>query len=308
MKYPHFLKNNDLIGITALSSGCSDSVNEMQQAITNLENYGFRVIATDNVFGNYLVSSDQKTRINQLKSLLNNDIRLLQIARGGNFLYELLPMIPYEEIVKRHLMVQGYSDPTSLLYILTTKYDLATVYGMNAKSYSDTPLLAYELNNLEILQGNLLMQKSFDCESVSINGDFESNGIIIGGCLEVLKDLIGTNFDETKKFIEKYQKYGIIWYFDIYNMKPCDVYLTLLQFKNADWFKYSDTFLIGKVLLKQEEDIMTYHEAYEKALVGNIVYNVNIGHVKPFFTIVNGSFASVCYRNCELTLKQELLK
>jgi len=308
MKYPTFLKKNDLIGITALSSGCSDSVNEMNLAIDNLKKNNFRVITTNNVYGNYFVSSDKETRIKELNELLDKDINLLQVARGGSLLYEILDIIPYDKIVANNLLVQGYSDPTSLLYILTTKYDLATVYGLNGKSYSDYPLMEYELNNLEILKGNLIDQTSYDNDSISLNGDFESNGVIIGGCLEVLKDLVGTKFDNTANFIEKYKEHKIIWYFDIYEMNPINVYLTLLQLKNAGWFKYSDTFIIGKVLLKQNEDLMTYRDAYEKALFGNIVYNTNIGHVKPVFTILNGSYTNVIYANNKVTIKQELMR
>ena len=305
MIYPNFLKNNDLIGITALSSGCSDSIEEMNEAITNLEK-NFKVEITNNVYGNYIVSGSKDVRLNELNDLLKEDIKLLQIARGGDFLYEVLDGFPYEEFVKRKLLVQGYSDPTSLLYVLTTKYDLATIYGLNGKSY-DGILKDYQLNNLEILKGNLMEQISYDNDSISINGDFESSGIIIGGCLEVLKNIIGTKYDNTNNFLEKYKEQKIIWYFDIYNMNPIDVYITLLQFRDAGWFKYSDTFLIGKVLIKQSEDVMTYADAYKKALVGNVLYDTNIGHVKPMFTIINGSFVNVvCYNN-KIVLKQNIL-
>ena len=306
MIYPNFLKKNDLIGITALSSGCSDSIEEMNEAISNLSKE-FKVTTTNNVYGNYIVSSVKEERINELNELLKEDIKLLQIARGGDFLYEILDEFPYEEIVKRKLLVQGYSDPTSLLYILTTKYDLATIYGLNGKSY-DGVLQEYQFNNIEILKGNLIEQTSFDNESISLNGNFESSGIIIGGCLEVLKNIIGTKYDNTIDFIEKYKDKKIIWYFDIYNMNPIDVYITLLQFRDAGWFKYSDTFLIGKVLIKQSEDVMAYADAYKKTLVGNILYDTNIGHVKPMFTIINGSFVNVvCYDN-KIVLKQNILK
>lgn len=305
MIYPNFLKNRDLVGITALSNGCSDCVLEMKQAIANLEKH-FNVITTNNVYGNYIVSSSKEERIKELNELLENDIKLLQIARASDFLYEVLDEVPFKEISKRKLLVQGYSDPTSLLYILTTKYDLATIYGLNGKSYAGV-LEEYQLNNIEILKGNLVKQKSYDNNSISINGDFESNGIIIGGCLEVLKNIIGTKYDNTNNFLEKYKDKKIIWYFDIYNMRPIDVYITLLQFKDAGWFKYSNTFLIGKVLIKQDEDTMTYCDAYKKALSGNIVYDANIGHVKPMFTIINGSFANVSYHDNELIINQSTL-
>lgn len=303
---PNFLKENDLIGMTALSNGCSDCLEELNESILNLEKE-FVVETTPNVYGNYIVSSSKETRIKELKELLKKDIKLLQIARTADFLYETLDSIPYEEIANRKLLVQGYSDATSLLYILTTKYDLMTVYGLNGKSYAGD-LLPYQLNNLEILKGNKILQTSFDRDSISINGDFESNGIIIGGCLEVLKNIIGTKYDNTINFLEKYKDYKIIWYFDIYNMNPIDVYITFLQFRDAGWFKYSDTFLIGKVLIKQDESIMTYRDAYKKALWGNIIYDTNIGHVKPMFTIINGSFVNVKYSKNEIEIEQNIFE
>ena len=39
----------------------------------------------------------------------------------------------------------------------------------------------------------------------------------------------------------------------------------------------------------------------------NIIYDANIGHVKPIFTIINGSFAIVEYKNNKMILKEELL-
>ncbi len=308
MIYPNFLEKNDTIGITALSSGCSDSILEMKEAINNLEKQGFKVITTNNVYGNYLVSSSKEIRIKELKELLKEDIKLLQIARGGDYLSEILDDIPYEKIKNKKLLVQGYSDPTSMLYILTTKYDLATIYGLNGKSYSNKELELYQLNNIEILKGNLITQSSYDKDSISLNNDFESEGIIIGGCLDVLKDIIGTKHDNTINFIEKYKDKKIIWYFDIYAMNPLEVYETLLKFRELSYFKNSDTFLIGKVLLKQKEDEMTYLEACKKVLFGNIVYDTNIGHMKPMFTIINGSLAHICYKNNILTIKQEIIK
>lgn len=297
MIYPKFLTKNSVIGITALSAGCMDTKEEMNDALRNLKQF-FSVIWTPNVFGNYIVSSNKDVRLKELNSLLEQNIDLLQIARGGDFLYEILDKIPCELIVKKRLLVQGYSDVTSLLYILTTKYDLSTIYGLNGKSYA-YKLDKYQLNNLKILTGDLICQNNYDSDFVSVNGNFEREGMLIGGCLEVLKNIIGTKFDATKEFLAKYRDSSIIWYFDIYNMNPIDVYLTFLQFKDAGWFEYSDTFIIGKVLFKQKEDVITYQEAYTRALFGNILYDANIGHTKPMFTLINGSMAHItCTENC----------
>ena len=309
MKYPVFLQNNDHIGITALSSGCAEenSVLEMKEALHNLQNYGFTLSLTDDIFGPEYVSGSIKTRIRQLEKLLEKDIKALLISRGGNLLYELLPYLDFSKIAKKNIWVLGYSDPTSLLYTLTTKYDIATIYGMNAKSFFGT-LQEYQKNNLELLKGNLVVQKNYDNDLQSINGNFHDQGIIIGGCLDILRHLLGTEYDNTSNFLEKYKNYHIIWYFDIYSLSSLDVYLTLLQLKNSGWFKYSKTFLIGKVLFPNEDAELTYLDAYQKALFGNILYDTNIGHVKPCFSIINGSLATINYENKNLSIKQEILK
>ena len=308
MKYPDFLQKDDLIGITALSEGAGDVIKETKISLNHLkENY--RLIVTPNVYGNGFVSSDIKTRVREFNDLLNEDIKMLMNIRGGNFLYETLDFLDYQKIVDKKLWVQGYSDITSLLYILTTKYDLATIYGFNGKSYDNEVLEEYQLNNLEIIKGNLIKQESFmDRKTLSLNGDFKSSGIIIGGCLDVLRNIIGTSYDNTLSFIKKYNKHKIIWYFDIYKMSSVDVYLTLLQMKNIGYFKKTDTIIFGNVMFPIIDCELDYQDVYSKVFEkSNIIVDANIGHVKPVFTVINGSFATISYYDNKMALEMELL-
>ena len=308
MQYPTFLKKNDVIGITALSSGAGEHIKEVKLSLNHLKE-DYKLIITPNLYGEEIVSSSIKTRVQEFNDLLKENINGLMNVRGGDFTYETLDQLDWKEIVKRKLLVQGFSDTTSLVYILTTKYDLATLYGFNAKGYDSEILSKYQLDNLEFMKGNLVTQKSFhDRYTYSINGKFSDSGVIIGGCLDVLRYLFGTNYDDTKKFINKYKDKKIIWYFDIFAMGSVDVYLTLLQMKNMGYFKYSDTFIFGSVLFPKVECLLEYHDAYKKALGdANIIVDANIGHVEPKFTILNGSLANVSYDNNELVLKQELM-
>lgn len=307
MQYPNFLKNNDLVGITALSSGTGNKIKEVKIALNHLKEY-FHLIITPDVYGEETVSANRNTRIKELNELLDDDIKLLLNIRGGDFLYETLDGIDYSKIVKKNIWVMGYSDITNLLYILTTKYDLATIYGMNAKSFDNQVLSDYELNNIDILMGKNVLQESFSSDTISLNGDFKDCGILIGGCLDTLRYLIGTEYDKTIGFLEKYKDYKIIWYFDIYSMGSVDFYLTLLQFKNLGWFKYSNTFLFGKVLFPKIECNLSYQEALNKIFDNkNIVFNADIGHIRPSFTLINGSLGKVDYQNNKLTVEMEFI-
>jgi len=128
-----------------------------------------------------------------------------------------------------------------------------------------------------------------DNEWINMNGDVNEEGILIGGCIDVLKDLIGTKFDKTNEFLEKYKDEGFIWYFDVFSMTSEALYNTLLQFKYAGWFKYTKAILIGKVCIPNTFVDMTYEELIKKAIQDiPVVYKFDVGHVKPSFTMING--------------------
>lgn len=303
MKEPRYLQDLDLIGSTALSSGVGMETDSMNNAINNLKK-NFNLKIANNIWGNDFSSSDKETKIKELNEILNEDIKALIIARGGDMLYETLEDINYQKIVEKKLLVEGYSDPTSLLYILTTIYDYKTIYGFNLKSYDEDTSETYYKNNISILKGNKIVQESFDNLSIS-KKDFKESGILLGGCIEVLKDLIGTKFDKTNEFIENYKDENIIWYFDPYNMDPASLYRTLKQFSLAGYFKHTNTILIGKIRHPQDESMMTYKDAINKALndIENVVINTNIGHIKPCFTLINGNRYNIEYKNNKIYLE-----
>ena len=304
MKYPNFLKKGDYIGITALSSGTGDKIKEVKTSLNHLKEY-YKLIVTPNVYGDEIVSSDAKERIKEFNELLDEDIKLLMNIRGGDFLYETLDGLDFQKIVKKNIWVEGYSDITNLLYILTTKYDLATIYGLNAKSFDNEILEEYQLNNIDFLNGKKFKQFSFNnYKTISLKENFSDNGILIGGCIDTLRYLFGTEYDNTLNFIEKYRDKGIIWYFDIYAMGSVDLYLTLLQMKKMGYFKYSDTFLFGRVLLPKIECNLSYQDAITKALGDkNIILEADIGHVKPVFTLINGCLYNVTYQKNKLVME-----
>ena len=143
-----------------------------------------------------------------------------------------------------------------------------------------------------------------DNEWISYGKDIDETGILIGGCIESLKDLIGTKFDNTLEFIEKYKDEGIIWYFDVFSLSVEDLYRTLLQFKNAGWFKYTKLIVIGKVRFPNTFTDLTYEEVIKKALEEfNVIYKFDIGHVKPSMTMINGFKARIEYRDSKGSLE-----
>ncbi len=320
MIIPKYLNDGDTIGITACSCGVARKIEEYEKSINNVRANGFEIVETNNVRTDGYVSSDKVTRARELESLfLDDNVDMVAIASGGDFLYDMLTEVDFKILKDNAKWLAGSSDPTSLLYILTTNYDIATMYSpCNMSGFSSEDLHQSYLNYFEILKGNLVKQKKspyyenrevddlFDQvnEWANLNGDVNEEGILIGGCIEVLKDLIGTKFDKTNEFLERYKDERFIWYFDVFSMTSEGLYNTLLQFKNAGWFKYTKAVVIGKVLFPNTFTEMSYEDAVKKALPDmKTIFNFDIGHVKPSFTMINGMKARVVSNEKEGSLE-----
>ena len=307
MIFPKYLNDNDTIGITACSCGVLKKINKYEDSINNVKNVGkFNIVETNNVRTLGVVSSDRYTRKNELESLYKDDnIKAITIASGGDFLSDMLSVLDYDTIKNNVKWLCGSSDPTSLLFTVTTNLDIATIYSpCNMSGFNVSPLHESYVNYFEILKGNLVKQCKYDTyegESFSdemntpnewliINGNVDESGVLIGGCIDSLKDIIGTKFDKAKEFIDKYKDEGIIWYFDVFSLTSEGLYNTLVQFRNAGWFEHCKAILIGKVCIPNTYVDMTYEELIEKAIPDiKVIYKFDIGHVKPSFTMINGA-------------------
>jgi len=329
MIYSAFLKENDTIGITAVSAGIEgEKIKQLDLSEANLREQGYKIIETKNVRAGGIVSSSGEERAAQLKALfLDDSVWLVLCASGGDFLIDMLPYVDYEAIKANPKWIQGYSDPTSLLYSVTTLLDIATIYGFNGGGYGMTKLHKSHEDSFAILRGDIVEQGSFEfhegkkdgkldgyvlTEPVhwkNLNGEEVSvKGRLLGGCMECLADIIGTPYDGTKKFLERYKTDGVLWYFDIFGLRSEQVYNTLWHMKQAGWFEGAVGFMFGRVMFPGTFLDMSYEEAIVRAL-GDvpIVFNMDIGHVAPRMTVINGAMGELFSKDGKGTFKMNLL-
>lgn len=317
MKIPKYLKDNDYIGITACSCGVLDKIGEYEESIKRLNNY--KIIETNNVRTSGMVSSDKKVRAKELMELYTNkNIKCILVASGGDFLLDMLDEIDYDVIKNNLKWICGYSDPTSLLFSITTKLNIPTIYSPCNSSglVNDISIDNY----LNILKGNLVKQYKRDKYERLSNGtneynlekdniwissnDIDISGRLIGGCIDSLKDLIGTKFDNTKKFINKYKDDGIIWYFDVFGLTAECLYNTLIQFKYAGYFDNTKLIVFSKVCYPSTFVGLTYEDAIKNALDGiDYIYKFDFGHIKPSFTMINGFKVRIINNNKESSME-----
>ena len=309
MKYPIFVQTKDTIGICAPSAGIGKKIERYERSLEVLKNEGYEILETASVRVNDDRSAGAKVRAKELDELVMNDeVKMIICAAGGDYMMEILPYVDFDHIVSHPKWIMGCSDPTNLLFPLTVKYDIATIYGFNA-GYAGKGE-RYERDNLRIMKGELRKQKSYRKYRTfleSIEGetkythevkwiskkDVTMKGRIIGGCFDVIACLMGTPYDGVKDFLERYKEDGILWYFDNFAFDSLQTYLSLLEMKYAGYFKYCKGVIFGRTAFPNENR-MSYKEVYRRVFRSiPVISEADIGHTDPHMTIINGAVTEV---------------
>lgn len=312
MRYPKFIEKGDTIGICAPSAGVGKKLDVYLESLQVLKKEGYKIKETKSVRAARDRSTSAKNRAKEFYDLTaDKNVDMIMFATGGDYMFEIMPYVNYDKLVENPKWLMGMSDPTNILLDVTCLLDIATIYGTNAVGYRlNEP--KYQRNNLEILKGNLLKQKSFKKYRTCIetwtgveefkndvkwicNDAVDIKGRIIGGCFDVMLNHMGTFLDNMSNFVARYADDGIVWYLDIFSKSPLDVYLGLLQMKYAGLFTNCKGVLFGRMAFSRIEDKkFDYKKAIDKAL-GDIphIMEMDIGHTDPYMTIINGSLAHI---------------
>lgn len=337
IKYPNPVKENDTIGITAISMPGNEL--KVTAAENNLKKLGFDIKETKNVRTKYkLVSSTGKERTKQFIELWKDEkVSHIIAARGGEFSMEMLPYLhEYKEelIILSPKWMQGYSDTSFINFYLTTNYNIATVHAQNLGDYAMRDMhkaLVDTLNIVKLNETEEYIQESFDkyagiedtddvgasynlvheSKYKSLNGEenVQFEGRLIGGCIDVIKTIIGTTYDNVNNFCKQFDE-GMIWYLENCEMSVMDLYRALWQMREAGWFKNVKGFLIGRTMKSETVDEYTYLDAIQDSIgILNvpIIYDVDIGHVPPQITCINGAYGMFEYKNGTGILKQKYI-
>lgn len=322
MIYPKFIKNGDIIGVPAPSDGayCEEYVKRFKNAKLNLEKRGYKVNLSKNIFNSEKGrSSNAISRAKEMNEMFENNTDAIICAAGGEFLVEILPYIDFNKLVKNPKWVEGFSDPTGILFPITTKYDIATIYGNNMKTLGAEKYHKSLDENLEIIAGNLITQNSYElyeneraetvtglegynltekvCWKTIDNKEVIMHGRIIGGCIDIITELAGTKYDGTKEFNEKYKEDGIIWYFDNCELSKETLMRTLWKFNELEYFKYTKGIIFGRNGQEVSYNYDTMEESLKDSVLSKlnvpIIYDADISHKGPSMTIINGAIATI---------------
>jgi muramoyltetrapeptide carboxypeptidase LdcA involved in peptidoglycan recycling len=275
-------------------------------------------------------SAAAKERANEFNRFLNDpNVAAIIPPWGGELASELLELVDFaalRQMPPKWLL--GYSDTSTLLMPLTLISNWATAHGpnlMDLGSCQPDRLTAATLNILEAERGAQVLQSSSERFQVKWT-DFETQvdaplnlteetrwkrldemdeplhaeGRLIGGCIDTIAWLAGTEFGDVPSFVQRNRSEGTLLYLENVELGPTALVRALLSLKRHGWFQELSGLLIGRSdgPTPSAATRLSYVEAL-KTVLGQatypVLYDLDIGHRPPQMTLINGALAKVSY-------------
>ena len=247
----------------------------------------------------------------------DEDIDMVFCAAGGDYAVEMLPFIDWDLVKSNPKWFSGYSDPTAIEMLFTTVLDIATIYGVNAGAWDWRPLHEFHFNALSVIFGDMPVQHSYDmynsgdpeeCELYE-EDELDVTGRLIGGCIDVIDECIGTPYIDLTGFAEKYKSDGLIWFFDNFELTPMGLMYSMNRLKQMGLFDYAKAVIIGRTCFTGDASDDDYLEQLERVFGDMdvpLIWNADIGHTRPSFTLVNGAIGHLEFEDGYAELSMEL--
>jgi muramoyltetrapeptide carboxypeptidase LdcA involved in peptidoglycan recycling len=326
------LRAGDIIAITAPSSGVTGAhLPRLDLVLAYLRDLGYHVIEGECLRSEIKnASSAAKTRAREFERfLLDPEVAAIFPPWGGELASELLEFIDFDSLRSvEPKWLLGYSDISTLLLPLTLISGWATAHGPNLMELSPTqtdPLTTSALSVLSSDFGSPVHQQSSSmfqatwidfAEQVDaplnltettewkrLDGareGVEFHGRLIGGCIDTIAWLAGTDYGDIPEFIRKSGPQSVVLYLENAEMSPLEIVRSLLSLKRQNWFEGVAGVMLGRSAgaVPDSSSSLTYVEALHAVLDDlpcTVLYDVDIGHMPPQFTLINGAFAHVVY-------------
>lgn len=330
---PEKLNRGDKVATVSLSwggAGDKDLLWRYEQGKKRLEDvFGLEVVEMPNTLKGteYIYNYPEKPAEDLMRAFSDKSIKGIFSCIGGSDSIRLLPYIDFEIIKKNPKIFIGYSDST-IIHYMCLKAGISSIYGPSIMvdfaenvSMSDYTVkwLKKTLFSSDIL-GNIPQSEEWTSEFLPweiknkdtkrkfklnngyqlLQGEKTVQGRLIGGCIEVMEFIKGTEFFPK---IDDFD--GSILFFETSEEKPAPSFFEY-------WLRNYGTMGIlekinGMVFGKPQDEM--YFEEYKNAIIKvlaeygredlPVLYNLSFGHCEPKYCIPYGAMAEI---NCEQKL------
>lgn len=326
MRYPKFLEEKGKIGFIAPSFGCNMEPyrSAFENGLKKWASKGYQLHLGPNCYagvGIGISNTPQSCGKEVVDYYTSVDNDILFSCGGGELMCEILDYVDFDLLKKATpKWFMGYSDNTNITYLLTTLCDTASIYGPCAPAFGMEPWHPSLEDAYGLLTGKIKAVKGYDLwEKEGLkseeqpllpyhvtekrvlkkfpNEEIAIKGRLLGGCMDCLVNLLGTKYDKTKEFVEKYKEDGIIWFLEACDLNVFSIRRAMWQMEHAGWFQYTKGFLIGRPYcmgsemmgLDQYDAVLEVVKEYQVP----VIMDADIGHLAPMMPMVCGAKACV---------------
>ncbi len=318
--------------MTAPSSGVAgEALTRLDAAISALRDRGYRVLEGSCLRSQIKnASAPARVRAEEFERLLwNDEVSAVFPPWGGELASEILELIDFQALAQcPPKWILGYSDVSTLQLPLTLVAGWATAHGPNLMELTPAQTDPLTANTLSILEAD--MDRPFRQDSSvqyqAVWSDFVSRpdrafgldattqwkrldgsgealqfkGRLIGGCLDTLAWLAGSQYGDVRGYIESFQADGVILYLENVELPPPALIRALLSLKRHGWFGGLSGLMFGRspISAAATSADLCYVEALQSVLgelACPVLYDVDNGHQPPQMTLINGAMASVTF-------------
>ncbi|WP_421383078.1 S66 family peptidase [Bacillus salacetis] len=336
ISYPT-LKKEAVIGVTAPSSGVPAELHDMfRLAIERMSSRGFKVVTGETAWTqDKAKSAPSRKRAEEFNEMMRNkEIDIIIPPWGGELLIETLQDIDFSSVKNKWLL--GYSDTSALMLAITLKTGIATAHGTNfvdlrGEYWDETTakwqsVLSTEPGGTVIQQSSPKYQKEWkhgepspcvfhlteETKWKTVGGtQVKAEGRLLGGCIDILRHLAGTEFGQVAEFREKHiPGEPVVWYLENCDMNVTDLRRSLVQMKYAGWFENCSGILFGRSDANASVGNYTIEDVYQdlaNELGVPVVYDIDCGHRPPQVTFINGAYAVVEVADGKGTVEQRFI-
>jgi len=207
---PAYLKKGDTIAITCPAGYMA--AEKAATCISTLQQWGYEVMVGKTLGSNstnYFSGTDEE-RADELQAMVDDrSINAILFGRGGYGMGRIIDRLDFKKFKKNPKWLIGFSDITILHMHLFNNYHIASMHAPMAAAFNDDPgNNEYVLSLRSALTGK---KARYKIEAHPYNNKGEATGILIGGNLALLSNVIGTasDFDTKNKilFIEDVGEY-----------------------------------------------------------------------------------------------------
>ncbi len=133
----------------------------------------------------------------------------------------------------------------------------------------------------------------------------EMKGVLLGGCLDILVNMVGTRFDRMAEFNRTNPE--VIWVLEACDLTPMDIRRSIWNLREAGWFENARGFVFGRPRTSWKKNMLgadQYNAATE--VLGEmgvpVVMDAEIGHIDPMLPVVMGAMADISVKDNNLLL------